>query len=149
MEKDPPHRDKMALPVSAASTSAYIFNCSAFGITKLLVNNNNVLAPSQSLAGISASSPPNSLSVPLSTFINSLGTPLAIYFEGNSKPTWSQTVFIQQTYLCIYLWCYSNGFMLADQNGNIFYMYGQSSASLMAELTGKHHVAGRKFSVAL
>lgn len=139
----------MALPVSVASASAYIFNCSAYDITKLLVNNNNIIAPSQSLAGISAGSPPSSLSVPLSQFTNSTGTPLAIYFKGSQQPTWSQTVFIQQIYICIYLWCYSNGFTLADQNGRIFYMFGQSAASLMAPISYKKRGAGQIISVAL
>src|SRR5436309_9313047 len=118
MDKDSPHENKKALPVNATSASAYIFNCSVYNITQLLVNSVNI-APSKGLAGISPGSPPSSLSVPLSTFINSLGTPLAINFEGNQQPTWSQTVFIQQGYICIYLWCYSNGFILADQNGRI------------------------------
>ena len=148
MEKDPPHKDKIALSASAASASAYIFNCSAYKIAQLLVNNINI-APSQGLAGISAGSPPSSFSAPLSQFTNIDGTLLAIYFEGNSKAAWSQTVFIQQGYACLYLWCYSNGFILADQNGRIFYMYGQSAGSLTAELSGKSQVAGRKISVAL
>ena len=148
MEKDPPHKDKMALPVSAASASAFIFNCSAYKIAQLLVNNANVVPPS-GLAGIIAGSPPSSLSVPLSKFTISTGTPLAIYFEGNQQPTWSQTVFIQPIYICIYLWCYSNGFILADQNGRIFYIFGQSAASLMAPITYKQLGADQIISVAL
>jgi hypothetical protein len=29
----------------------------------------------------------------------------------------------------MYLWCYLNGYILADQNGIIKYMFGQSSLS--------------------
>jgi len=149
MEKVPPQRDTISLHLSATSASAYIFNCSAYDITQLRVNNNDVIAPSQSLAGISAGSPPSSLAVPLSQFTSSTGTSLEICFEGSKRPAWSQTAVIQQAYSCIYLWCYSNGFILADQNGRIFYMFGQSATSLMAPLAYKKRGAGQIVSVTL
>jgi hypothetical protein len=154
MKKDPPDESESkpggsdTLASAGSLASVFVFNCSALSISVLNVNNGNV-AP-QGIAGINTpGSPPSCLQVPRTTFGTS--ALVAPTFQGITKPSWSQTVSINKLPNAnMYLWCYLNGFMLADENGIISYMFGQSSLSLaMIHGSDEWPKKGRIISVAL
>ena len=155
MKKDAPDGSESepggseTLAAASSLASVFIFNCTALSITTLSVNGSNV-AP-QGIAGISAlGSPPSCLQVPRNTFANSPS--VSATFEGFTKPSWTQPVTINQPLPTtgMYLWCYLNGYMLADQNGIINYMFGQSALSMaMVGASDEWPKKGRVISVAL
>jgi hypothetical protein len=151
MTKDAPDETESSLSDPVASTSSpgsvFIFNCSPLKLTALNANGINV-AP-QGIAGIGApGSSPNCVAVLLTVFQSP--TLIAATFEGYTRPSWSEQIYELST-VNMYLWCYRNGFILADQNGIINYMFGQSTMSI-EELNGDTddlHEPARIISIAL
>lgn len=112
---------------SDSLASVYVFNCAALNIIALQVNGTNV-APTQGIAAINLGSPPSSIAIPRTVFGKSATT--AATFDGYTQPSWSQSISISQLPMInMYLWCFLNGFVLADQYGVINYLFGQSSLS--------------------
>jgi hypothetical protein len=109
MNKDAPDETESSGLSALAATSAslasvFVFNCSALLLTVLSVNNTN-LAP-QDIAGISGlGSPPGCLSISRNIFGSS--ALVSVTFEGFTKPSWTETIYINQLPMInMYLWRY-------------------------------------------
>jgi hypothetical protein len=143
-----------------------VYNCTSLLLTSLLVNSSQ-FAPSDGVAGISSpGTAPSYISVPRVIpggspsgpgFINgSGGSQVVVSFYGTTA--WTQYVYINQVLnVTMFLWCYTNGFVLVDQGGKVSQLYVQSSSpfgvetatSLTAEVERETAGGGHFISVRL
>ena len=144
-ESEEPPLSSAVTGAAAAAVAVLVYNCTSSELSSLQVNNREYAGGG--IPGMESGSPPGPLShvsVPLCDpgvtpscpgfYIGPSGSQVSVAFNGVSR--WAQNVTISQSSAgsTVYMWCFTNGFVVSDAQGRLRQLYVQMAATSLASL---------------
>lgn len=121
--------------------SIIVFNCVPVPLTSLTSKAGSglvqqILPSGQSIPAASSSSPwTSAFAVPRGSATGQLpnSSQVAVYFDDGKVPAWQNMVTLPATYSwrSFYLWCFINGYILGDMEGNLLSITWQLPTTVM------------------